>query len=485
MNPQEHPQPLDPANGRLGANDPLVAASRLIQKRATKAGLYAATSADTQSHLLAAMNLSIKDSTVRVVCYGANLLLGLFSLLYVAKIAGPSEVGLYTGALVIAQPFSDFFSTGITRAGFAGQNEDYPALVKANTLFAGLLSFGLLIWGTLSDSPEIMQLLAFTVLLSSVDGYQSGVLLRQLKFKRSAIAGTVSVAMGLVATILSMEWETPSVAMAIGMLAMCVSKVALNGVGVVPPRQPGDTGLSFSRLRSCWIFSASKMLGNITRNVPVWSAIACCDANQVGILSRAQRIAEVPSNVFGAGKGGMIAPIMVGIHRSGGDVHQYYQSNLRAAAIHSLPLFLLVSVGVVFIEIFYLGSEWEGLALVGILMGLSSSFRNLNKVTDDYSRQLGMEYFSPLLNLVAIPLTYFAYTYALSRTGSLFSVSACFVAFAALFWIVRFVYVMRKRGEDEDNWCVSTVRQLGAVSILSVTAQFVVAAILVNYLLSR
>jgi O-antigen/teichoic acid export membrane protein len=181
----------------------------------------------------------------------------------------------------------------------------------------------------------------------------------------------------------------------------------------------------------------------------------------------------------------MLAPLMAEIQRSGGDVRQYYQANLRSAAIISLPMFSVVAVGTIWIEKHYLGKEWHGLASLGILMALSSSFRNLSKVTEDYSRQIGMEYFSLMLNLVSIPLTYITYSYVISVTGSMLTMAACFVAFAALFWMIRFIYVMQKDGPKDNNWCGAFVRQLGTVPIMCIFAQFVLAAALLGCLLEQ
>jgi O-antigen/teichoic acid export membrane protein len=427
----------------------------------------------------------MNDSAVRIVCYGANLLLGLGSLLYVAKLAGPVEVGIYASALVLIQPLSDFCSTGITREGYAGDSADHPSLVLANLLISTILSCGIFFWACLAEASTPTKILSWMIVLAAIDGYQTGTLLRNLRFKRTAISGTLAMLAGLMTTIIAIKHQSPSVAMAEGLLATCITKILFNWVRVTPRWEVSHRKLRFSILRSCWIYSGSKMLGNIARNVAVWSTLTHGDASGVGLLTRAQRISEVPSNIFGAGKGGMLAPLMAEIQRSGGDVRQYYQANLRSAAIISLPMFSVVAVGTIWIEKHYLGKEWHGLASLGILMALSSSFRNLSKVTEDYSRQIGMEYFSLMLNLVSIPLTYITYSYVISVTGSMLTMAACFVAFAALFWMIRFIYVMQKDGPKDNNWCGAFVRQLGTVPIMCIFAQFVLAAALLGCLLEQ
>lgn len=352
--------------------------------------------------------------------YGEQLI-KLVALAAMSRLLSPEEFGIFAAAYAIASIAESAGQFGVptylAQATAVGPRERRAAfsLSLCASVLAVLVMLAIgVIWTSFGSDARIghtMELLAIWVGLSPLVTTWTGLLQRDLKFRRLCMVGVV-MSLARAACSIGLALAGFGLAsLAIGEIVGRVAQLALLATSGTPSRD--DVRFSFGALRNAAGYCAKRagitMLTTAGNNAPALAASTLLSFAVAGTYSRAHRVAGLFEIGFTQALHPVVQPALSRLRRQGGDMRAAYLTKSAILTGVGWPFLGLLALMAAPISALLLGPGWgetvpiiQLLCLIGAMRALTLMNTEFYIATDMLDRLLRQQTFIVGLKILCV-----------------------------------------------------------------------------------
>jgi O-antigen/teichoic acid export membrane protein len=317
----------------------------------------------------------IRGGLARLCAQGASFLLGVGSLMVLARLLGPKDFGLVGMVTAFTGVLSMFRDFGLSSAAVQRVNvteEQMSTLFWINIVAGGLL--GLL---TVAMAPAIAafyhepRLLGVTMVLAAgfiinSAGVQHGAILqRQMRFTALAVINTVALIVGTAIAIGGAKagygyWALVAMAVASPLTSTILVWLATPWVPGMPRRRVG--------IRSMMGFGGTLtlygLIGYVATNLQNVLLGRFWGADAIGIYGRAYRLVNIPTESLNGVVGEVAFPALARIQDDPSRLKSYFMKGYSLVLAFTLPITIACALFVDDVIYVFLGPKWKAAAVI-------------------------------------------------------------------------------------------------------------------------
>jgi len=322
------------------------------------------------------------SSLAQAISFGLNLL----SVVVVARLLTPSEIGVFSVAIsfqAIIHVFREFGVTQYLVQASSVNEENYRAAFSLTLLFSWAIACIMLLCAQpLAEFyrhdgvASVLYLLAVNFFLIPIGTPSLGMLKRELRFDSLAVIGIVSKTAATVVTITAASLGQSYLSMAWGAIAGHVANLAATaffrpkGFFILPSFRGIKSILRFGSLAS-----AATLVRELGSSAPDLILGRTLGFSAVAYYSRAAGLRDMLLGQFFAVVNGVHFPTFAKAIRSGADAAELYTRATTYLIAVTIPLLALLALLAEPLILFFFGDQWlvaaplaSALCLFGILM---------------------------------------------------------------------------------------------------------------------
>jgi PST family polysaccharide transporter len=335
---------------------------------------------------------------------GAQAVLQIVALIFLARLLAPEQFGLFAAAMVIGGFCAIFSDLGVSPA--IVQRPDLE-LRHVRTGFTLSVILSLAVGGAafhwadeiagffrMPDLGDVVRIMAFGFPLQGLSTVAQSLALRAFRFRWLALLDAAAFAIGflIVAPILSL-FDFGVYALAGAYLTQQVVRSV-----VLLYRQPHAKlpMLQFRAMRELLYFGAGFTMAKVANyfatqadNLVVgrWLGAAA-----LGIYANAYQLMASPASLFGQVLDRVLFPTMASVQKEPERLARAYRSGLFTCATVMLPVSALVAILAPEITLLLLGPNWSEVAVPLRILAFGMLFRTSYKISDTVVRATGAVY---------------------------------------------------------------------------------------------
>jgi O-antigen/teichoic acid export membrane protein len=380
------------------------------------------------------------------------MLVGLVSMMVVARLLTPDEIGTFAIASGIAMLISEFRILG-AGAYLVRETELSPTKVRAALGLTILISWGLgliimLTAPLVADFYElppvatVFRILALTFFLAPFISIPSALFSRHLKFNllfRVQFAGSL---MALVVTLALIYAGQGFYSLAWGTVAGALIKCMIINAFIRPRAMvyiPSFSGIR--AIASLGIFnSTAGILRKATVVLPDMVIGKMGTTFEVGMFSRGMGFTQFVSETLMRGVSPVALPYLSGTHRQGGDVRLAYQRASVLLGGLAFPVLVVASLASLPAIRLFFGNQWDAAAPLVAWLALWAALRSVHWFSNDVLVAMHCEKVMVIKDLFLFILlvsgVIAAYPGGLERIAQVFMIVG-FVEVLLITWVLR------------------------------------------------
>lgn len=404
-----------------------------------------------------------------------RMVIGIATMIVVARILSPSDFGLFAMILAIiglAEVLRDF---GFMNA--AAQSKTLSDAQASNLFWinAGLGAvLGTVLFAAAPliaafyDEPRLADLtraLSLIFLLNGISVQFKAHLVRALKIFQVNVSETAAQLLGSVVVVTlsssglgywSLFWQQLTVAV----LALAFVAIFAGWLPRIPARAPMK---QFVRYGSA--LAGQQSLNYVVRNVDTVSIGALLGASLLGFYDRAYQLLMIPIGQFNAPLTRVAVPTLARLWNSNGAFERYLHVAQKVAAFVTVPFFaLMIGLGEVGVVVIY-GERWALAGVVLQVLAVGGIFRSLMQIT--YWAYLSSGRTGTMLRFDLIALPLLAGTIVCGLPWGIIGVATAHSIGYAIYWFTGLWWMTRRIGLDFLPFVRTAARSLIVASIVA------------------